>query len=176
MRTSLEKEYLAVLLKKHALERELADLPDGYISEKAIKGKVQHYLQRRVGKRIVGTYIRNSDVPDVAAGIERRKVAAAEIRQLNERLIQLEQAAKLIGDNMFCRLTVYKMSAGMDALSADEKAVCASFGSTMNSIEGVQVSEETGREIDEWKAGQRSFLSVFESVLKRYGFPAGVQG
>ena len=70
---------------------------------------------------------------------------------------------------------VYKLSAGMDALNIEEKEKCASFGHAMNAIEGVAVSEETGIEIDAWKKGDVSFISVFENTLRRYGFPVEVR-
>ena len=66
---------------------------------------------------------------------------------------------------------LYKLSAGMDELDVDEKEKCVSFGVAMNAIEGVSVSRETWKDIDAWKRGDLPFISVFESTLKRYGFP-----
>ncbi len=157
--------------RKKEMEFELLSLPAGYISKKNIKGNVQYYLQRREGTRIVGAYIRNDEVEEVAAKIERRKTIIDQLALIRERLAQLEQAAKLIDKNLLCQLLLYKLSAGMDELTADEKEKCSSFGHAMNAIEGVAVSEETDVEINAWKRGDMPFLSVFENTLKRYGFP-----
>ena len=172
MGLSIEKEYSSLIMKKLTFEKELSSLPDGYISSKTIKGKTQHYLQKREGKKIVGKYIRADEVQKTTDGIERRKTVSSEIARINERLIMLEQAAKIVGYDLFCRLMVIKMSSGMDELDSVEKQKCASFGNAMNAVEGVPVSEQTGAEIKEWEDGKRTFLSVFESTLRRYGFHA----
>lgn len=171
---SVSKEYRSLIDKKQKMESELFSLPIGYISKKNIKGNVQYYLQRREGARIVGAYIRNDEVEEVTAKIERRKSIIEELALINERLAQLEQAAKLIDKNLLCSLSVYKLSAGMDKLSTEEKEKCSSFGYAMNSIEGVSVSKETDGAINAWKNGNMSFLTVFENTLKRYGFPVEV--
>lgn len=171
MSISVTKEYRMLIDKKHNLESEMHSLPGGYISKKNIKGNAQYYLQRREGSKVVGVYIRSDQVDDIALKIERRKTIVEELLEISERLVQLEQAAKLIDKNMFCNLMVYKLSAGMDLLNPEEKERCSSFGYAMNAIEGVYVSKETDAEIDGWKKGDKSFLSVFENTLRRYGFP-----
>lgn len=174
MRTLVTNEYRMLIDRKFNMENELLNLPIGYISSKTIKGKKQYYLQRREGTKIVGTYIRNDEVGDTIEKIERRKLILKELKEIDERLAQLEQAAKLIDKNLFCNLMVYKLSAGMDSLSGEEKERCSSFGTSMNAIEGVAVSQETFTEIDAWKNGNQSFLAVFENTLRRYGFPVEV--
>lgn len=174
MRVSVSREYRSLIDRKREMEYELLSLPSGYISKKNIKGKVQYYLQRREGAKIVGSYIRNDEVEEVFAKIERRKVIIENLPQINARLQQLEQAATLIDNDLLCNLMVYKLSAGMDALNTEEKEKCASFGRAMNAIEGVAVSEKTNVEIDAWKKGDLSFISVFENTLRRYGFPVEV--
>ena len=176
MRMSVAKEYRVLTDKKRSMENEMLSLPTGYISKKNIKGNVQYYLQKREGKKIVGSYIRSGEVDHVSSKLERKKDLARQLASVDERLEQLEQAAKLIDNNLFCRLMVYKLSAGMDELNPDEKEKCSSFGSAMNAIEGVAASEEVSEQIDSWKAGDKSFLAVFEDTLKRYGFPVEARG
>ena len=171
MRLSIEKEYGTLVTKKNKLEKELSALPEGYISVKNIKGNIHHYLQRRNDSKVIGVYIPAGEVQRVSDKIERKKQIESEIKQINNRLVQLEQAAKLIDKNLFCRLMIIKMSAGMDELKMNEKMNCASFGSAMNAIEGVPASRQTISEINKWKRGQCTYISVFESTLKRYGFP-----
>lgn len=157
--------------RKAHIEKEMQTMPIGYISKKTIKGKSQNYLQRREGNRIVGKYISADELEDMVAKIERRKTCAREILEIEERMVQLEEAARLIDKNLFCQLMVYKLSSGMDLLDADEKERCSSFGHAMNAIEGVPISKETHIQIEQWKNGEKTYLSVFESTLKRYGFP-----
>ena len=171
MRTAAAKEYCNLVSKKHAIETELSELPVGYISKKTIKNNTQYYLQRRVGSRVVGTYLRNDDVQRIADGIARRKECAEELDGIHTRMAQLEQAAALIDVNLYRQLILYKLSYGMDALTRRQKSVCASFGSAMNAIEGVPTSTETDSEIEKWKNGDKSFMAVFEDTLRRYGFP-----
>jgi len=66
---------------------------------------------------------------------------------------------------------LYKLSAGMDDMDSAEKEKCASFGEAMNAIEGVPASSETGKDVAAWKKGDLPFIALFETVLKRYGFP-----
>ena len=171
MRMSVTEEYLGLTEKKQALKKEALSLPTGYISKKVIKGNAQYYLQRRAGKRIKSTYIRINEVDDISAKIERKKVIAKQLDSIEERIVQLELAAKLIDSDLFCRLMVYKLSAGMDDLDEREKERCSSFGDAMNAVEGVMASNEVTTEINEWKSSEKTFLAVFENTLKRYGFP-----
>ncbi len=175
MQNIVTKEYRELIARKLFLEREIACLPMGYISKKNIKGKVQFYLQRREGRKVTGTYIRCEDVDTVSKGIDKRKVYIEEVSLIESRLTQLEQAAILIDKNLHCQLLLYKLSYRMDDLKTDERRVCSSFGSAMNAIEGVAISDETHSEIEKWERGDKSFLTVFEDTLRRYGFPVEVR-
>lgn len=171
MNSSFTKEYIVLLDKKRTMEKELLTLPKGYISKKNIKGNVQYYLQRREKSKIVSSYIRNNEVEKLYAQIERRKTIATELPLINKRLKQLEEAAKLIDNNLLCQMILHKLSVGMDELNTAEKEKCTSFGNAMNSIEGIPVSKDTESMLNDWKNNNVSFLSVFENTLKKYGFP-----
>lgn len=175
MRNIVTKEYVELLSKKLLIEQELSRLPVGYISKKTIKGKVQFYLQHREGSKVVGSYIRNDDVAQTSKEIEKRKIYVDELAEIEIRLTQLEQAAILIDRDLYCKLSLYKLSYKMDDLATAEKHICSSFGNAMNAIEGVPVSTETHEEIEKWKRGDKSFLTVFEDTLRRYGFPVEVR-
>ena len=112
----------------------------------------------------------HEDVADVSEKIERRKLFVDRQIEIAERMIRLEQAASLIDQKLYCSLMLHKLSSGMDDLTADEKEMSSSFGYAMNAIEGVFVSNETADEIEAWKKGEKSFLTVFENTLKRHGF------
>lgn len=60
---------------------------------------------------------------------------------------------------------------GMDNLNIEEKEKCISFGSAMNALEGIEITDETKSEIQAWLRGEKTFLEVFETTLLRYGFP-----
>lgn len=55
------------------LKQELDTLPLGYISQKTINGKVQHYLQWRENGKLKSKYIRKDDLETVKEQIARRK-------------------------------------------------------------------------------------------------------
>lgn len=59
----------------------------------------------------------------------------------------------------------------MDSLNLEEKERCLSFGSSMIAINGMTVSDEAAKEIEMWKKGEQTFLTMFEKTLRRYGFP-----
>ncbi len=176
MNHSVAKEYKALIDKKCLLESTVRSLPIGYISEKIIKGKVQYYLQHRNGGKVSGVYIKASEVESVRQGIEARKSNVIAIQEIDDRIAKLEEAAKIIGNDLYCKLMVYKLSGGMDVLEIAEKERCTSFGLTMNAIEGVAMSEVTAAKVDEWKKGNKTYLSVFEETLRHYGFPTEVRG
>ena len=50
-----------------------------------------------------------------------------------------------------------------------ERAV--SFGVALNAVEGVAATEQSASDIAAWCSGSISYLTAFETVLKRYGFP-----
>ena len=93
----------------------------------------------------------------------------AALSALNDRLNKLEQAARLIGHSLDRKLSLLKLAAGMDQLSAEQKARSSSFANAMNAIEGVPASEQ----VADWQEGKTSYLSLFEATLQRYGFGTG---
>ncbi len=175
MRKLVTKEYRDLISKKLFLEREIDILPIGYISKKTIKGRVQFYLQRREGDKVISNYIKYEDVDIVSENINKRKRLLEELLSIDDRLKQLEQAAVLIDRDLYCQLLLYKLSYRMDELDTTERHVCSSFGNAMNAIEGVAISTETHNEIEKWIRGDKSFLTVFEDTLRRYGFPVEVR-
>lgn len=167
-------EYTELLERKAKIEAELAALPQGYISRKNIGGKEYSYLQNRVFGKMVSTYLKENEADKVSEQLMQRKQLEAELPQIDTRLGELEQAAKLLGRGMDRKLMLLKISAGMDDIDAEQKKRSTSFASAMNAIEGVPVSDQTSHDIADWQNGSRSYLSVFETVLRRYGFPAEV--
>ena len=64
-----------------------------------------------------------------------------------------------------------KLCEGMDVLTLEEKERCLSFAEAINAIEGLTISTELKQQLEKWRNGEITFYQVFESTLKRYGFP-----
>lgn len=70
--------------QKVVYERDLQELPKGYISKKKIAGKEYCYLQHRDGGKIMSKYIAAEDLPRVEVQIKRRKQLEASLRRVRE--------------------------------------------------------------------------------------------
>lgn len=165
-------EYKELLELKIQIERELADLPRGYISEKTISGKKYYYLQTRNGNTVKSKYIKNVD--EIKNEIALRKKYEAELPVIRDRILNLESAAKIISKSLFRKLRVLKLSIGMDSISSDEKEKRIFFSDAMTAIEGVPISDTVKSDLTNWKNGGITFLSLFEQTLKKYGFASEV--
>lgn len=160
--------YIELLGQTILIQREVEKLPKGYISEKTIGGKKYCYLQARNGSTVESKYIKNAE--EVKNGIALRKKYESELQTISERIAKLESAAKMLDENVSRRLRVLKLSTGMDSISLAEKERRISFSDAMTSIEGVPVSDRVKNDLDNWKNGNTTFLSIFEQTLRRYGF------
>ena len=69
------------------------------------------------------------------------------------------------------KLLRIKLSGGMDCLSREEREKAVSFGVALNAVEGVAATEASASELAAWCSGSISYLTAFETILKRYGFP-----
>lgn len=114
---SIQAEYGSLLAREQFIRVQLNELPIGYISKKTIKGNPQYYLQRRIGEKMTGVYIRADEVQNVREALERRSQYESEKRQIAARLEQLEQAAKLILQSRALRLC----SAGRHTVGIDHR-------------------------------------------------------
>ena len=135
MANSLEKEYKKVISQRADITGSLDSLPDGYISEKTINGTKQYYLQKRIGKKIVGKHIPFDELSSVRYGLSRREALKKELIVIEERLVSIEAASKLVSNNLYKRLLLLKACMPMEALSADAKVRASSFAEAMNAIE-----------------------------------------
>jgi len=167
-------EYQELLLKKNEIEQTLPSLPEGYISTKTIKEKQYYYLQNRVDGKITSKYLKENEVDIVKEQVELCKKYKALLPKIEARLKELEQAAKLIDKSIARHLILLKLSCGMDSLSSVQKERSVSFANALNAIEGIYASKTTEQNIDKWKVGDESFISIFKSTLNMYGFTAEV--
>lgn len=172
---SILQEYEELIEQKELIEAQLAALPTGYISKKNIHGKCYHYLQYRNGRQLQSRYLKFEQVDSVSMQLKARKTYEEALPRIKLRLHKLEQAAVILGKGLDRELTLIRLSAGMDALKPSEKKQCTEFANAMNAIEGVLVSAQTANDIAAWHNGSKSYISVFEGVLRRYGFPVEVK-
>ena len=75
------------------LKQEFDTLPVGYISQKTINGKVQHYLQWRENGKLKSKYIRKDDLETVKEQITRRKELESVIGRLKLTLPKKEDGS-----------------------------------------------------------------------------------
>lgn len=75
------------------LKQEFDTLPVGYISQKTINGKVQHYLQWRENGKLKSKYIRKDDLETVKEQIARRKELEPVISRLKLTLPKKEDGS-----------------------------------------------------------------------------------
>ena len=175
MANSIEREYKKSLSQRSDIISLLDQLPDGYISEKTINGTKQHYLQKRVGKKIIGKHISSGELSSVRLGLSRRESLDKELKAVEERLDSIEAASKLISHNLYKRILLLKACMPMENLSTDAKVRASSFAEAMNAIEGIPATSEMKSNINAWHSGEISFLSLYEATLKKYGFPVEVK-
>ncbi len=175
MPNSLEKEYKKILSQRSDIISLLDQLPDGYISEKIIYGTKQYYLQKRVGKKVVGKHIPFDELTSVRCGLSRRESLEKELIVIEKRLVSIEAASKLVSHNLYKRILLLKACMPMETLSTDAKVRASSFAEAMNAIEGIPATAEMKSNISAWHSGEISFLSLYEATLKKYGFPVEVR-
>ena len=166
-------EYKMLLERKAQVEDSLKTLPQGYISHKNISGKTYAYLQNRIDGKVVSSYLKADEEAEITQKLILRKEHESELSEIDRRIEQLETEVKATNRDLSRTFMLLKISSGMDTIAPEQKADSISFANAMNAIEGIPVSVQTARDIGEWQSGQRSFLSVFEGTLRRYGFPVG---
>ena len=66
------------------LESRIAELPRGTISTKTINGKERHYHQWYEGGKTRSRYVRESELDDLRARIEERRVCESELKSIRE--------------------------------------------------------------------------------------------
>jgi len=90
----LQEEYERSLRIKSSIEKELKTLPDGYISHKIIKNKRYCYIQKRIGGKVVSTYLPADKVNAMKSQIEKRKTLEASLKEVNENIKKLKRVIK----------------------------------------------------------------------------------
>lgn len=163
-------EYKELLASKLEMEQKLHILPKGYISKKTIGGRQYLYLQTRNGNTVESKYIKAEAEEEIKKWLALRKKVEEELSAVFIRLADIEAAAGLLDKALLRKLKMFRLTSGMDRISADEKGERISFSDAMTSIEGVPISDRVKTDLNHWRDGNMTFLSVFEQTLERYGF------
>ena len=90
----LAEEYERLTRMKTRMQEEYLSLPKGYLSRKVIRGYECYYFQHREGNKVVGSYVREEDVPKYVELIDRRRSLKKSINDINKQLKKLERAIK----------------------------------------------------------------------------------
>ena len=163
-------EYKELLAAKLDIEQKINELPKGYISRKNIGGNQYCYLQTRNGSIIESKYIKTDKIDEITNKLALRKEYEERLPEILIRLSDIESAAQILDKSLLRKLKVLKLSNGMDSISIEEKEKRISFSDAMTAIEGIPVSNKVNNDLNNWKNGNVTFLSIFEQTLKRYGF------
>lgn len=151
----------------------LSELPDGYISEKKISGKVYPYLQKRTRGKMQSHYIKAEQLPKVRAALSTRIALEREVTSLSQEIGALEQAAALLDSALFRRMLQSKRSTQMDMLPVSARLKSLSFSNAMLSLEGVTPTADSRRDLQAWVEGKKSFSEGYHSVLQKYNLMGG---
>jgi hypothetical protein len=90
----LREEYERIKKIRAVMQAELNELPKEYISRKNIRGNIEYYLQKRVGAKLVSSYISKEAVPGFEKKIARRKQLQASIRGLDKNIRKIERVIR----------------------------------------------------------------------------------
>lgn len=82
----------SMILEANALEREIAELPEGYVSRKVIRGRERFYRQWYEDGKVRSKYIRDEDLESVRAAIARRKECQSRLATLRRSIERMDIA------------------------------------------------------------------------------------
>ena len=115
----------SVIAQIDELEKQIAELPAGYISKKIIRGKLRNYLQWTENGKIKSKYIRDDELPEFQEKIEKRHKLQSDLKNLKKTI-----PAKTNHTSMFDTNTV--MGAPLNAMTQEvitwERRDCFEIG------------------------------------------------
>ena len=91
----LYEEYERKNRIKDLINDEIAELPQGYVSVKKIKGNEYNYLQKREGKKIVSKYIKADNVEEIRELINRRKELLSSLKEIEK---EIKEIGKILNE------------------------------------------------------------------------------
>jgi hypothetical protein len=164
----LYNEYSLLLKNKNDCQNRLTVLKDGYISNKTISGKKYAYLQCRINGKLSSEYIREDCLSGIQAELSERAQILDKIREINSRLLKIENAADILNRDLHRRLVTLRRCAIMETLPFGERTKSLAFGNAMTALEGIPASKETEKNLLRWANGDMSFQESFMNTLRAY--------
>lgn len=96
----MEKEdYLAKIAE---LANQVETMPKGYVSKKIINDKVYFYHQWSENRKKQSRYVRDEELEDLVAKIEKRKMLKSQIKEIKDEMIKNTEETK--SNTLFCTL------------------------------------------------------------------------
>jgi hypothetical protein len=164
----LFNEYTSLLQEKNECRNSLFSLKEGYISTKTISGKQYAYLQYRVNGKLLSEYVKDENLHEVRAELERRTAIVGRIHEIEERLNKIEAAANILDSDLRRKLVVLRRCDAMEAMPIEERKKSLAFSSAMIALKDIQVSAETENNLSRWAAGNFSFQESYINTLRAY--------
>jgi len=161
-------EYNSLLSEQAESLKELSTLNDGYISKKQISGRQYFYLQKKVGGKVNSEYVREDLLPQIEDELQKRNALEKTIAKMDEKLINLEAAAKVLNKALYRQLIVLRRCFLMDSLPVEQRKKSLAFGNAMTALEGIPASENTEKSLSLWAFGQHSFKDGYLQALRNH--------
>lgn len=90
----LNRELDALEARRTAAQRELEELPRGYVSRKEIKGHDYYYLQHREGRSVKSQLIKQGALEPLLEALRRKQLLKQELREIEREQKQIRKLLK----------------------------------------------------------------------------------
>ena len=148
-------EYSLLVNNYSRLRFELQSLPKGNVVKKRISNKTYHYLQYSVYGKKKTEYIREQEVDLIKSRLLRREQLQKEVEEISTNMFRLEQAAKILDNNLSRTFYYLSQCADMDSMPISKREAALSFASAITSLEGVPAQAETDNNLKAWANGEK---------------------
>ena len=164
----LYHEYVTLLHRHTDIRQKLQAIPKGYITIKKISGKEYHYLQHSSFGKKKSEYLRESEVESVRGKLIDREALIKELEENSANLDRLEEATKILDEQLSCTFFYLRQCADMDALPISKREKALSFARAITSLEGLPAKETTEENLQLWAKGEKSFADFYLPALQDY--------
>ncbi len=171
----LLNEYKDLLYADVQLRTRLQAIPKGYVTIKRIAGKDYCYLQYTVQGKKKSEYLREEEVASVRHAIAQREPLKAQLEEVREDQLRLENAARILDTGLYRTFLFLKQCAEMDTLPIAKRQEALLFSGAMTALEGLCAKPETDRSLQLWARGEGSYADIYMKALVQYRVVEGTQ-
>ncbi len=171
----LLNEYRSLLEQDTQIQRQLSNIPKGYLVVKKISGKEYHYLQYSHQGRKKSDYVAQAQVDALRAAIAQREPLRVRQEELRKEQHRLERAAAILDTSLSRLFFFWKQCAQMDAMPLEKRPEALSFAKAMTALEGLPARLETEQNLDRWAKGEVGFAEFYLPTLQGYRVVEGWQ-